>query len=36
MVLSDRTIKTLLAEGKIVVEPLGEGCHTACERGCSS
>ena len=26
MVLSDRTIKTLLAEGKIVVEPLGEGC----------
>ena len=27
MVLSDRTIKTLLAEGKIVVEPLGEGCY---------
>ena len=26
MVLSDRVIKTLLAEGKIVVEPLGEGC----------
>ena len=26
MVLSDRTIRTLLAEGKIVVEPLGEGC----------
>ena len=25
-VLSDRTIKTLLAEGRIVVEPLGEGC----------
>ena len=25
-VLSDRTIKALLAEGKIVVEPLGEGC----------
>ena len=26
MVLSDRTIKTLLAEDKMVVEPLGEGC----------
>ena len=26
MVLSDHTIKTLLAEGKIIVEPLGEGC----------
>ena len=26
MVLSDRVIKTLLTEGKIVVEPLGEGC----------
>lgn len=26
MVLSDRVIKTLSAEGKIVVEPLGEGC----------
>ena len=25
-VLSDRTIKTLLAEGRIVVDPLGEGC----------
>lgn len=25
-VLSDRTIKMLLAEGRIVVEPLGEGC----------
>ena len=25
-VLSDRTIRTLLAEGRIVVEPLGEGC----------
>ena len=26
MVLSDHTIKMMLAEGKIVVEPLGEGC----------
>ena len=26
MVLSDHTIKQYLAEGKIVVEPLGEGC----------
>ena len=26
MVLSDRVIKTLLSEGKIIVEPLGEGC----------
>ena len=25
-VLSDRTIKTLLAEGRIVVDPLGDGC----------
>ena len=25
-VLSDRTIKNLLAEGRIVVDPLGEGC----------
>ena len=25
-VLSDHTIKTLLAEGRIVVDPLGEGC----------
>ena len=25
-VLSDRTIKMMLAEGKIVVEPLGKGC----------
>ena len=29
MVLSDRLIKTLLAEGKIVVEPLGGGVHSA-------
>ena len=26
MVLSDRTIKMMLSEGKIVVEPLGDGC----------
>ena len=26
MVLSDHTIKQYLAEGKIIVEPLGEGC----------
>ena len=26
MVLSDRTIKMMVSEGKIVVEPLGEGC----------
>lgn len=26
MVLSDHTIKQLLAEGKIIVDPLGEGC----------
>lgn len=26
MVLSDHTIKQLLAEGRIVIEPLGEGC----------
>ena len=32
MVLSDRVIKTLLAEGKIVVEPLGEGMHSAGQR----
>ena len=26
MVLSDRTIKEELAEGRIVIDPLGEGC----------